>query len=71
MTHNRSFRLIIGSIAIGGAVFLFFEYLFKAPVFVKVFGILALAFLVYLVADWVYSAFKRKAGKGSDSPGSA
>ena len=60
--NSKPFRLIIGSIAIAGAVFLFFEYLFKAPVFVRVFGILALAFLVYLVADWILAAFKRKAG---------
>lgn len=60
MTNSRSFRLLIGSIVIGGSVFLFFEYLFKAPVFIKVFGFLAWAFVIWLAVDWILAAFRRK-----------
>lgn len=66
MTNAKSFRLLIGSIVIGGSIFLFFEYLFKAPVFVKVFGFLALAFVVYLAVDWIMAAFKKKGRQGAD-----
>ncbi len=60
MTGSKPFRLLIGSAIAGGAVFLFFEYLFKAPVFVKVFGFLVLLFILYLVVDWMLGPFRGK-----------
>lgn len=65
MTNAKTFRLLIGSIVVGGSVFLFFEYLFKAPVFVKVLGFLALASVIYLAVDWMLAAF-RSDSKGND-----
>ncbi len=67
MNRKQVFRVLIGSIVIGGSLVLFFEYLFKAPVFVKVFGVLALAFVVYLSADWILASFRvpKKPDEGS------
>ncbi len=60
MTSIKTFRLLIGSIVIGGSVFLFFEYLFKAPVFIKVIGFLALAFVIWFAVDWILAGFKKR-----------
>lgn len=67
MTKKQIFRLLVGSTVIGGALFLFFQYLFKSPPIIKVFGVLSLALLVYIFVDWILGAF-RDDDEGDDTP---
>jgi hypothetical protein len=54
------FRLIFGSVMIGGVIFLSFRYLMKGSPFIKVLALGLVAGTSYLVIDYIIRKTKEK-----------
>lgn len=56
---KKLFRIIIGSIIIGGSLYVSVRYLMKGPPMIKVLVLLLLAIIIYLTVDFIIKKGKK------------
>ncbi len=57
--NRQIFRIILGSIIIGGSLYVSFRYLFKSPPFFKILVLIALVAIIYLTIDYIVKKGKK------------
>jgi len=57
--NKQIFRIIFGSVIIGGSIYVSFRYLFKSPPFFKVMVLIALVAIIYLTIDYIVKKSKK------------
>lgn len=57
--NRQIFRIILGSIIIGGSLYVSFRYLFKSPPFFKILVLIALVAIIYLTIDYIVRKGKK------------
>jgi hypothetical protein len=57
--NRQIFRIIFGSVIIGGSVYVSIRYLFKSPALKKILVLIALIAIIYLTVDYIVKKGKK------------
>ena len=57
--NKQIFRIIFGSVIIGGAIYVSIRFLFNSPPFMKVMVLIALIAVIYLTIDYIVRKGKK------------
>ncbi|PWH81392.1 hypothetical protein [Brumimicrobium oceani] len=57
--NRQIFRILFGSIIIGGSIYVSIRFLFNSPPFMKVMVLIALVSIIYLTIDYIVRKGKK------------